>query len=470
MDDTHRRPRIRRALWASAAAAVLTLATALTAAAPATALTGSNVLFHDPSVIKADGCYYGFSTGFENDSDDPSGAITIHRTCDATPATGWSKIGNVWSSTPAWITTALGSTPPNIWAPDVDYFNGVYHLYYAASKWGTSTAVMGLMTASTPAGPWTDQGMVTNVNYPIDPDVVRGGDGRLYIAWGSFTGGGVYMHVLDETTGKLSTTDNNLWKIATGMEGASIVADGGYYYLFGSAGNCCQGTNSTYFTKVGRATSVTGPYYDQAGNALTSGAGTRVLSGAWPRVAAGGGDAYTDGSSTFLAYHYYDANNNGQATLDIRQLTFSGGWPILDSPLGKTNLVLQVQHDSRCLDVWGLSTADGAAVDQGNCNGGTNQQWQLQASGSSYQIVNVNSGKCLQPSGSAVAGAVMVQQTCGTGATQLWTISPTIGAYRSIVNTSSNLCLEVYGNSTTNGAATNLWSCNGGANQTWLVD
>ncbi|MFI1720376.1 family 43 glycosylhydrolase [Streptomyces sp. NPDC020489] len=88
---------------------------------------------HDPSVIKVGSCYYGFSTGFENDPLNPSGSITLRKTCAGTAASGWTKVGNVWSSTPSWITAKLGSTPPNIWAPDIKYFNGVYHLYYAGS-------------------------------------------------------------------------------------------------------------------------------------------------------------------------------------------------------------------------------------------------------------------------------------------------------------------------------------------------
>jgi arabinan endo-1,5-alpha-L-arabinosidase len=424
---------------------------------------------HDPSVIKANGCYYGFSTGFENDPQNPSGSILRYKTCDSTPATGWQKIGNLWDSTPAWITEKLGGNPPNIWAPDVNYFNGKYHLYYAGSRWGTSYAVMGVATASSPDGPWTDQGMVTDVNYPIDADVVRGGDGRLFISWGSFTGGGVYMHVLDETTGKLSATDNNLWKLSTGMEGASIVRDGAYYYLLGSSGLCCSGTNSTYYTVVGRATSVTGPYYDATGQDLLAGSKTVALRGANPRIAAGGGDVYTDGTSTFFAYHYYEAKNNGRETLDIRPMSFTGGWPIFDVPLGTTSLALQAKHSSMCLDVWYASTSDGAAVNQGNCNGNANQVWQLQTSGAGHKIVSANSSMCLVPQGgSTAAGAVMTQAPC-TGATiQQWAVTPTLGGYTQIKNAASGLCLEVYGFSTSNGAAAIQWSCNGGDNQQWL--
>jgi Glycosyl hydrolases family 43 len=103
---------------------------------------------HDPSVIKVGSCYYGFSTGFEHDSLNPSGSITERRTCSGTAASGWTKIGNIWCSTPSWITTKLGQNPPNIWAPDLKYFNNKFYLYYGASSWGSSHAVMGLATAT----------------------------------------------------------------------------------------------------------------------------------------------------------------------------------------------------------------------------------------------------------------------------------------------------------------------------------
>lgn len=468
-NNTFARPRLQRRLLV-ALLAIATLVAALLSAGvvPAQALTGIGTRLHDPSVIKVGSCYYAYSTGFENDAANPTGSVTVHRSCGSA-AGPWTKVGNTWSNTPAWITEHLGSTPPNIWAPDINYFDGEYHLYYGASIWGTATAAMGLLTSTSPEGPWTDRGMVTDVNYPIDPDVVRGGDGRLFISWGSFTGGASWLHVLDEGSGKLSTTDHNLWKIATGVEGVSIVQDGGYFYVFGSKGTCCSGTSSTYYTAIGRSSSVTGPYLDQAGNDVADNGGTVALVGAAPRVAAGGGDVYADGSTLAFAYHYYDAANNGRETLDIRALTFAGGWPVFGDPVGKTELALQAQHSSKCLDVWGLSTSDAAAVNQGNCNGGTNQRWAIQTSGTGNQIVNANSGKCLQPQGgSTSAGAVMVQATCADTAVQRWTLTPTIGGFVSIKNAASNLCLEVYGNATGNGVAVNQWFCNGGGNQTWL--
>lgn len=460
--------RSRRGLSAVLAAA-LTMVAGLLLAAPAQALDGE-IRLHDPSIIKSGSCYYAYTTGFENDPSNPSGSIMVYRTCQATPSGGWQKVGNVWNSTPQWVTDAHGgTTPPNIWSPDINYFDGEYHLYYGTAIWGVDHAATGLLTGPSPTGPWTDRGMVTDVNYPIDPDVVRGGDGRLYLAWGSF--GGIYLHVLDESTGKLSTTDHNLWHLATHMEGASIVQDGGYFYLMAPTGSCCSGTNSTYNTVVGRATSVTGPYYDQSGRNLVNGSTAAIMRGAWPRVGAGGGDVYNDGSNRFLAYHYYDADNNGRETLDIRQLTFQNGWPILGNPLGRTDAVLQVRHSVLCADVWSASTQTGASVNQGSCNGGDNQLWQTTRSGNVYQFRAVHSGQCLEIYGaSTTQGATANQWTCNGGNNQKWEQIPVIGAYSMLRNVATGQCLEVYGNSRTSGAQLSQWPCNGGDNQLWLMD
>jgi arabinan endo-1,5-alpha-L-arabinosidase len=301
--------------------------------APAASALSGDLHMHDPSVIKVGGCYYGFSTGFEGGPG--NGSVTVRKTCDPTLYRGWSYVGTVWNSVPAWITARLGRTPPNIWAPDINYFNGKYHLYYAASIWGQSTlAVTGLLTASNIEGPWTDAGQVTDVKYPIDPNVAWSG-GTAYLMWGSWSG--TYLHVLNPATGKLSTTNNNLWKIASGIENSSMTWRNGYFYLFGSKGSCCSGVNSTYYTVVGRSASITGPFVDQNGVAMTSGGGTTILTGSGSQVAAGGGDVLDDGSLERLAYHFYDAQAGGRETLNIRNILFSNGWVGMSAPISATS-------------------------------------------------------------------------------------------------------------------------------------
>jgi len=78
-----------------------------------------------------------------------------------------------------------------------------------------------------------------------------------------------------------------------------------------------------------------------------------------------------------------------------------------------TNLISR--NSSKCLDVNGASTADGASIIQWSCNGGNNQDWQWVAVGSYYQLKARHSGKCLNvvgklDGGRCIVGAEDVQQ------------------------------------------------------------
>ena len=46
-------------------------------------------------------------------------------------------------------------------------------------------------------------------------------------------------------------------------EGTYIIKRDGYYYLFGSAGSCCDGANSTYHVVVARSENLMGPYVNK---------------------------------------------------------------------------------------------------------------------------------------------------------------------------------------------------------------
>ena len=58
------------------------------------------------------------------------------------------------------------------------------------------------------------------------------------------------------------------------------------------------------------------------------------------------------------------------------------------------------KHSGKCLDVAGVSTADGAKVQQWSCTGGNNQRWKLVSMGDGYnELVAAHSGKCLDVDG-----------------------------------------------------------------------
>jgi arabinan endo-1,5-alpha-L-arabinosidase len=110
----------------------------------------------------------------------------------------WDYIGDVLKTRAAWIDPTT-----NLWAPAVKYFNGKYYLYYVAPATASplNGSAIGVATAASPAGPWTDSGKPVVAPEPapccgphsrrdvIDPEVVEDDNGQLYITYGSFYGG-----------------------------------------------------------------------------------------------------------------------------------------------------------------------------------------------------------------------------------------------------------------------------------------
>ena len=79
---------------------------------------------------------------------------------------------------------------------------------------------------------------------------------------------------------------------------------------------------------------------------------------------------------------------------------------------------LQV-YGNKCLDAERPGTTAGTRSIIWDCNGGTNQQWNLNSDGT---IVGVQSGLCLDVTGGATANGTLVELwTCNGGANQKWT-------------------------------------------------
>jgi arabinan endo-1,5-alpha-L-arabinosidase len=300
-----------------------------------TTTTYQSIPVHDPSMIWDGQDYFLFATG---------GTLQIRTSPDIL---NWSSIGNVFKKVPAWVTTYLGATPSALWAPDISYFNGSFHLYYAGSTFGSNQSVIGLATSPTlqatdPSYGWTDQGLVVssastdNFN-AIDPNVAFDDNCNPWLAFGSFWSG-IKMRRLDPTTGMPSSSDTTLYSLASrnggAIEAASIVRHNGYYYLFVSFDACCQGVNSTYRTMMGRAPAITGPYTDKSGTSMMSGAAEQLLTTSGRYIGPGGGTAWRDGNTYLYAYHYYDGDDGGASKLQIRPIVFgSDDWVTLGDPL-----------------------------------------------------------------------------------------------------------------------------------------
>lgn len=306
-------------------------------------LSGAVVGVTDPSVIEEDGTYYLFSTG---------PGIPIRASSDLIH---WQEIGQVFGAIPAWATSMVpGAT--EFWAPDVAYFDGEYHLYYAVSTFGSDRSVIGLATNPTldPAAAayhWTDRGEVvastpgrTDWN-AIDPAPVVASNATDWLAFGS-QWSGIKLVRIDPQTGKPARRAAGpgrrhaprLISIAARpasgpIEAAFLFPRDGYDYLFVSFGDCCMGAASTYRIVVGRSRSITGPYRARDGELMTRGGGTPVLGSMGLDRGPGSNAVLADGGQDWIIYHFYNAGDGGLPELGIRRLDWTrSGWPIVGAP------------------------------------------------------------------------------------------------------------------------------------------
>ena len=286
---------------------------------------------HDPVVMEAGGRFYLFHTG------NNVGAKT------STDLMTWSNASSALPSIPTW-TNEYTERDGDLWAPDISNFGGQYHLYYSASSFGVNRSCIGHATrAALDSGSWMDHGELicsnvgTNDNWnAIDPNVIVDEAGAPYLAFGSFWSG-IKMIPLDMTGARMGTAAPlaiaNRPSNGGALEAPFIVRRCGYYYLFVSWDRCCQGVDSTYNIRVGRSTSVTGPYADKAGTAMAQGGGTLLVQGDARWKGPGHNAIIFRGNSAYNVYHSYDANANGRITLRISEIAWDAeGWPISAGP------------------------------------------------------------------------------------------------------------------------------------------
>jgi arabinan endo-1,5-alpha-L-arabinosidase len=231
----------------------------------------------------------------------------------------WAYEGDAFTTRPTWLAPNSG-----MWAPEIDYLNGQYYLYFTAPD--TDPAVtgggsaIGVATAPTPLGPWTDSGdpVVDPAPPPtccpdarrwtFDPEVIEV-DGTLYIYYGSYFGGLSVRQLTPDGLESIPTSQEEV-AIPNRYEGAEVVERDGYLYLFASATNCCNGDLTGYSVFVGRSTDPTGPFVDREGVSLLAGrvGGTPVISMNGNRwVGPGHNTVFTDfAGQWWTIYHAVD--------------------------------------------------------------------------------------------------------------------------------------------------------------------
>lgn len=257
----------------------------------------------------------------------------------------WTYMGDAFSARPGWVGDTAG-----LWAPDIEFFNNQYYLYYTASDTDAGGSAIGVATSSSPLGPWTDSGGPAvephaapccpgSQRWVYDPEVVQDG-GVRYIFYGSYFGGISARELSADGLHSNPATQTQI-TIANKYEGAELIRFQGFWYLFVSATNCCNGPLTGYSVFVGRSANILGPYVDRNGASLLQGrtGGTPVLSMNGNRwVGPGHNTVFQDLKGVWwTAFHAVDRNDacfTGTACFTKRPvlldaLDWVDGWPIV---------------------------------------------------------------------------------------------------------------------------------------------
>jgi len=212
----------------------------------------------DPTLIQvADGSFYLYGT------EDIRNTPIFH----STDLVNWKFAGTAFTDE----TRPTFEPKGGLWAPNINYINGKYVLYYSMSVWGGEmTSGIGVSVSDRPDGPFTDLGMLfrsntIGVQNSIDQDFIEDG-GKKYLFWGSFSG----LFGIEMTDDGLKVKEGSEKRQVAGKayEAISMHKRGKYYYMFASIGSCCRGLESTYTLVVGRSENLWGPYTDKQGKSM----------------------------------------------------------------------------------------------------------------------------------------------------------------------------------------------------------
>ena len=335
----------------------------------------------DPTVIQGqepgDSTWYMYCTTdpLHDEDVDANGAPIFHRipTMTSVDLVNWTYVGDAFPQGTAGLPTWAESDAA-LWAPDVVYSTVFeqYYLFFGVTD--TIAAVsgeencnfdnaIGVATSDSPTGPWlfSDEPVVyprrggggCNFKWTYDPDVLGdsiGSEGILY--YGSYYGGVFGTEfALTETGAVVDAAPDAMVAIDNKYEGANVVfnEDTGYYYIFLSATNCCNGALTGYSVFVGRSESPLGPFVDQYGNLLTDSqaGGTPFLTMNGNRwVGTGHNTVFQDANGDWwTVYHAVDQNDpfyafqtgftKRPALLDA--IDWVNGWPTVNGGSGPSD-------------------------------------------------------------------------------------------------------------------------------------
>ncbi|MDL5143518.1 glycoside hydrolase family 43 protein [Bacillus atrophaeus] len=239
------------------------------------------VSVHDPSVIQTDGTFYVFGSHLASAK---SKNLMQWQQLTTSVTNKNPLIPNVYEELKETFEWAQSDT---LWAADVTQLaDGKYYMYYNACRGDSPRSAMGVAVADNIEGPYKNKSVflksgmegTSNDGTPydatkhpnvVDPHTFFDKDGKLWMVYGSYSGG-IFILEMNPKTGFPLPNQGYGKKLLGGnhsrIEGPYILynPDTKYYYMYLSFG----GLDATggYNMRVVRSQKPDGPYYDAEGH------------------------------------------------------------------------------------------------------------------------------------------------------------------------------------------------------------
>lgn len=292
--------------------------------------------FPDPFVLREGDRYYAFATN--------SGGKNVP-VVTSTDLASWSELPDALPVLPAWARANASLT----WAPAVLKRGGAFVLYFTARSIASGFQCIGRAIATSPAGPYVDDssgpfvcqvGGQAALCGSIDASPFVGPNGDAYLLWKSDENApacagdarlwgqrlGVDGISLLGSPTELLRRDRG-WEMPL-IEGPSMLAHDGRYYLFYSAG---WWESSSYAIGYAVCATPLGPCAKRTED------GPLVKSGG-EALGPGGQEFFNDAAGkTWMAYHGWSSpivgyQNGGGRSLRIDPIAFDGEAPVVAGP------------------------------------------------------------------------------------------------------------------------------------------
>jgi arabinan endo-1,5-alpha-L-arabinosidase len=247
--------------------------------------TFQNASVHDPAEIKVGPTYYVFGSHLA--SAKSADLLKWTQMTDGVSATnplflnGSKNVFTELAEAFSWANTR------DLWAPDVRRLaDGKYYMYYDACQGDAPRSALGVAVANSVEGPYVNKGIILKsgmwglaspdgtvydaYKHPntVDPNVFYDNGGKLWMVYGSYSGG-IFIMQMDPGTGMPYPNQGYGKRLMGGnharIEGAYVMYSPAtaFYYLFTSFGGL--DASGGYNMRVARSTNPDGPYVDAQG-------------------------------------------------------------------------------------------------------------------------------------------------------------------------------------------------------------